>query len=261
MTVEYIPAASYDRWLATEKGRLIFSRIQHLLFELAVPVANESVLNVECRNGLYLQMFRQSGCALSGTASTRTWLDIARSRLGQTADLRLAEPEDLPFSDNEFDVVSLICVLETANNPQKALAEAIRVSRNRVVVGLLNPCSPAMTRRRLKKIFGFSPSAPLRFLRRSDLEIMIGKAMSRPPISWGSAVFLPDMFYSAFSELEEILPQKNNPLGAFVCVSFPVTYTYRTVQNPLLNVFDVKRRSAPAAAPDAVRGMLRRNEK
>lgn len=261
MTVEHIPAASYDRWLATEKGRLIFSRIQHLLFDLAAPAAGEAVLNVECRGGQYLKMFRQSGCTLSGTASTQSWLDLARSRLGTTVDLRLAGPEELPFSDNEFDMVSLICVLETAANPQKALAEAIRVSRNRVVVGLLNPYSPAVSRRRLKKMFGFSPSTPLKFIRRRELEIMIAKVMARPDMSWGSAVFLPDMFYSAFSELEDILPQKNNPLGAFICVSFPVTYSFRTLQNPLLNVFDVKRRSAPAAAPDAVRGMLRRNEK
>ncbi len=260
MTVVRNTTESHEHWLKTEKGKFVFSRIQNLLVDLTAPLSGESVLNVECRSGLYLKIFQESGCVLSGTDSSPDRLDMTRAKIGKTADLRQAKPEDLPFSDNEFDIVALIHVLETASDPQKVISEAIRVSRKRVVVGLLNPHSPAGSRRQIKEIFGFGPSTPTRYVRRGDLEFMIGQAMSKPSLRWGSAVFLPDLFRTFFSELEESLPQRNNPFGAFVCVSFPVTYTYRTVQNPLLNVFDVKRRSAPAA-PDVVRSMLGRNDR
>jgi len=53
-------------------------------------------------------------------------------------ELVLGNAADIPFSDNEFDVVTLTGGLQGSANPQKALAEAVRVSRNRVFVGFLN---------------------------------------------------------------------------------------------------------------------------
>ncbi|MCK7467369.1 MAG: methyltransferase domain-containing protein [Desulfosudis oleivorans] len=40
-------------------------------------------------------------------------LKIAREKHGDHAELILAQAEDIPFSDNEFDIVTIINVLET----------------------------------------------------------------------------------------------------------------------------------------------------
>jgi ubiquinone/menaquinone biosynthesis C-methylase UbiE len=260
MTIDHQSALLYDQWLKTEKGNFLFSRQKKLVCELTVPVPGSLVLNVGCRAGHYLQLFRGEKCVVSGTDTSDNLLGVARDRLGTAADLRRARPEDLPYSDNEFDLVTLIHVLETCADPQKALAEAIRVSRRLVFIGLMNPYSLFGTKQRIKELVGLPVSSPARYFRRHELEQTISRIMDHPLITRGSVICLPEMLYSVFSELEEAIPWKNNPLGAFVGIAFPVKYTYRTAQNPILNVFDVKKKSAQTAAPEAVRGMAQRTD-
>ena len=49
--------------------------------------------------------------------------------LGNRAGLFPGRAEDLPFEDNEFDIVTLITCLEFVENPEEALAEALRVAK------------------------------------------------------------------------------------------------------------------------------------
>ena len=46
--------------------------------------------------------------------------------------------EDLPFKDNEFDVVAALDVLEHLDNPHRALHELMRVARKSVLITLPN---------------------------------------------------------------------------------------------------------------------------
>ncbi|MFO7570115.1 MAG: class I SAM-dependent methyltransferase [Smithellaceae bacterium] len=260
MTIEQQNIQLYDQWLNTEKGRFLFSRQKKIIVELTAPNPGCTVLNVGCRAGHYLRLFRDEKCAVSGTDRSEILLGAARERLGTAADLRRARPEELPFADNEFDLVTLIHVLETCADPQRALAEAIRVSRRLVFIGLMNPHALFGTKQRIKALVGLPISGPTRYFRRRELALTITKVMDSASITWGSAIYLPDFFYTFFSELEEALPWKNNPLGAFVGMVFPVKYTYRTAQNPILSVFDMKAKSAQATAPEAVRGMMRETD-
>jgi len=74
-------------------------------------------------------------------------------------------------------------------------------------------------------------------------------------IKWGSVIYFPGIVYDFFEELEEMFPLRKNPFGAFVGLTFPVRYTYRTAQNPIINSFQLKT-NARDAAPEAVRDML-----
>jgi hypothetical protein len=57
-----------------------------------------------------------------------------------------------------------------------------------------------------------------------------------------------------------MFPVRKNPFGAFIGLTFPVKYTYRTAQNPVVNSFKLET-EARDAAPEAVRGMLRQADK
>ena len=57
-----------------------------------------------------------------------------------------------------------------------------------------------------------------------------------------------------------MFPLKKNPFGAFVGLTFPVKYTYRTAQSPIVNSFALKAK-ARDTAPEAVRDMLRQAHK
>jgi hypothetical protein len=55
----------------------------------------------------------------------------------------------LPFADDGFDLVALITTLEFLERPRAALAEALRVARRGLLLGVLNRCSLLGVQRRL----------------------------------------------------------------------------------------------------------------
>ena len=259
MLFDPLQAVSQDHWLETELGHYIFSRQEKLMMDLVCPAAGESVLDVGCGSGNYLNLFVQKKCSLTGIDPSDAALASARNKLGHRCELVRGSAVDLPFSDNEFDVVTLINNLRTLDNPKKIIAEAVRVSRSRVFIGFFNKHSFVGTRQSVRRLFGFPVTSGVRFFTIGEMQSIISEAMSSPAITWGSAIYLPAPVYNFFSELEELFPMKRNPLGAFVGMSFAVHYTYRTVQSPILNSFDVKSKSG-AAAPEAIRGMLQEGD-
>jgi len=59
------------------------------------------------------------------------------------------DAHSLPFADRSFDVTALITVLEFFPDPARALAEAVRVARRGVLLGVLNRWSLLALRHRL----------------------------------------------------------------------------------------------------------------
>jgi ubiquinone/menaquinone biosynthesis C-methylase UbiE len=255
MLFDPLQAVSQDHWLETELGRYVFSRQEKLIMDLVRPAAGESVLDVGCGSGNFLNLFVQKKCSLTGIDPSDAALVSARNKLGHRCDLVRGSAVDLPFSDNEFDVVTLINNLRTLDDPQRIVAEAVRVSRSRVFIGFFNKHTFVGTHQSVRKLFGFPVTSGVRFFTVREMQSFISEAVSSPSITWGSAIYFPAPVYTFFSELEELFPAKKNPLGAFVGMAFTVNYTYRTVQSPILNSFDVKAESR-AAAPEAVRVML-----
>lgn len=260
MSFDPIQAASGDQWLETEPGRYIFSRQEKLILDLLSPAAGESLLDVGCGTGNYLRLFRQKKCILTGIDSSAKALELARNKLGNQCELVLGNAADLPFSDNEFDIVTLISGPQPPGDPQKIIAEAVRVSRNRVFIGFFNKYFLAGTEHSVRKLFGFPAVPAMRFFTIGEMLSIIKETMATSSVRWGSVIYLPGPVYTLFSELEELFPMKNNPLGAFVGMVVPVRYTYRTVQNPIINSFELKA-DTQTGAPEAVRGMLREGDR
>ncbi len=242
--------------LETPRDDYIFSRQKDLVLDFVTPLAGERLLDIGCGTGNHLQIFREKWCSLTGVDASGQNLDVARQKHGDRAELIQAEPTDLPFSDNEFDIVTIINFLEIADNPQKIIEEAVRVCRSRIFIGFLNKYSFVGTRQRLKKMFGFPLSLPVRLYSLPEIKSMVADATSPASVKWGSVIYFPAIVYDFFEELEEMLPVRNNPFGAFVGLTFPVKYIYRTAQNPVMHSFQLKAK-ANHTAPEAVRDMLR----
>jgi SAM-dependent methyltransferase len=240
--------------LQTPRGQYFFSRQKELILELVLPRAGERVLCIVSRAGNYSQIFRDKWCSVTSIVPSAEQLDNARKQMGEGIELRLGEAEDLPFSDDEFDIVIVINTLETARNPQKVIAEAIRVCRERVFIGFLNKYSLAGTKQQLKGMFGFPLTGKISFFSIEEIKKMAGNLLGTQTIKWGSVIYFPTIVYDVATELEELVPHMKNPLGAFVGLSFPVKYIYRTVQNPLLKSYQLK--ADQVTAPEVVRGML-----
>jgi SAM-dependent methyltransferase len=223
----------HDDWQVTPAGRYLDGRIKSLILDLTLPRAGERLLDIGCGSGNHLDLFRKKGCDVTGLDASPSMLDLARQRLAQRADLHQGRAEDLPFSDSEFDVVTLIATLEFTDDPALAIAEAIRVCRGRVFIGVMNRYSLIGAQGRLMRLFNASINSKARFFHLARLTAMIRSQLQGVRVQWGSVIFLPWGWYGFGAGLDERLPVMNNPFGAFFGLSFSVTFSYQTIQQAI----------------------------
>jgi len=213
--------------------RYLDGRIKSLILDLTAPRAGERLLDVGCGSGEHLGLFRRKGCDVTGIDPSSFMLNQADQRLLGRAELRGGQAEDLPFSDNEFDIVTLINSLEFTSDPDRAVAEAIRVCRGRVFIGVMNRISLIGIQGRLPSLFPSPTGATARFFHLAPLSSMIRRQLPGVRIQWGSVLFLPWNWYGFATGLEERLPEMLTPFGAFFGLSFSVTFSFRTIQEPV----------------------------
>ncbi len=240
-------AQIYDDWLKTPTGRYIDGREKSLMLDLTTPRVGEKVLDVGCGTGEHLLLFMKKGCDVTGVEPSPYMLDIAKQKLENHADLYMEKAEDLPFSDNEFDIVTIISSLEFMADPQKAISEAIRVCRGRVFLGGMNRLSIAGKTWKYKYPGCPSVYEHARLFHIGQLAGMARYHLQGVRIQWGSVSFLPYSWYTFATGLEEMIPIMKNPFGAFWGMSFPVTFTYQTIQEIIKKPFKIEpRRRQPA---------------
>lgn len=99
----------------------------------------ESVLDVGCGPGWNFDHFKEYGpnVLYSGSDLSPRFVRVANKRIQEKygeSPIILADMRELPFKDNQFDVVLLQDVLEHTNGYEKPVREALRVARKRVIV-------------------------------------------------------------------------------------------------------------------------------
>ncbi|ABC76514.1 class I SAM-dependent methyltransferase [Syntrophus aciditrophicus] len=233
--------------------RFIESRGEKLILDLSMPRTGERLLDVGCGTGEHLLLFRNQGCSVTGVERSLDKIESARNKLGHRADIYAGEAEDLPFSDNEFDIVTLIASLELAGDPQKAIREAIRVSRDRVFMGVWNKYAV------LNFYGGFDhflcagrDERPVRLLGLLELVRWIRDLLPGVSIQWGSVIYFPLQWYTFMADFELRIPANRNPFGAFLGLSFSVQASYRTIQDVIREPLGVNAKSS-----QALRGVAR----
>jgi SAM-dependent methyltransferase len=105
-----------------------FRPLYQAAFDAAGIQKGCAVLDVGCGAGLAVQVAVENGATASGLDAAAGLVAIARER-SPGADIRVGEIEELPFSDDAFDIVSGFNSFQYAANPVKALSEAKRVAK------------------------------------------------------------------------------------------------------------------------------------
>ena len=208
--------------LALRGGSYIDSREKRLLMHLLSPKPGERVLSIVSGSDDFHLYLKSYGCHA-------TVFELDRRGAGSLSD----RAEQLPYCDNEFDIVTLIASLGFTRNPQKVIMEAARVSRGRVFLGVQNRYSLAGTQQRISHLFESMGNGEHLFSI-GQLKRMIANALGgKTRIKWGSVIFLPYGWYTFAGPIEENIPVSKNPFGAFLGISFSVTFRYRTIQDPI----------------------------
>lgn len=126
----------YETWYATTGGRADYLEKALLRRLLAGFPQARLILEVGCGTGHFTRWLNAQGLRAMGLDSSAPMLVEA---------LRLSSPPcvlgsalSLPFPTGTFDLVALITALEFIPDPVGALAEAIRVARGGLILGVLN---------------------------------------------------------------------------------------------------------------------------
>jgi len=214
-------ARRYDRWYETRWGRYADQRQRQLLVHMCEPQPGEQVLDVGCGTGRYLQWFAEMGLDPTGVDNSDEMVQVARQRLagsGEEGRALLADGTDLPFADNSFDLVTAITVLEFVEEPVALIREMLRVSRDRIFLGVLNRYSWYYLQQRLRRGRILSQA---HFYSVGEVVQLIREAGGRD-ITWrttlqGFATNLPLLHH--FCRLRDYLPGLSRlPWGAYIGV-------------------------------------------
>ncbi len=141
------PAAEYDGFAVAYSARN-----EHSLFNayyerpemirLAGDVAGLEVLDAGCGSGPLAEALRAKGAVVSAFDLSPAMVELARERLGQDADVRVADlGAPLPYADDRFDLVVASLALHYVEDWASALAELRRVLRpgGRLTVSIIHP--------------------------------------------------------------------------------------------------------------------------
>lgn len=86
------------------------------------PFEEMTVLDVGCGTGIHLEHYQKAGCNVFGIDQSPAMLRVARRRLGESADLRLGDASNMPYSDKAFDLIIMSTVLhEMPRNVRSAV--------------------------------------------------------------------------------------------------------------------------------------------
>jgi SAM-dependent methyltransferase len=112
------------------------------MLALAGDVTGRRILDAGCGSGPLFAALRDRGAIVTGFDKSAGMVELARRRLGDDADLRVAElGSPLPFPDATFDDVTASLVLHYLEDWGPALAELRRVLKpgGRLIVSVDHP--------------------------------------------------------------------------------------------------------------------------
>lgn len=127
----------YDAWYDTPRGRWIGGRELALAVSMLDFAPGATLLDAGCGTGWFTRRFSEGGFAVTGLDPDGAALEFARSRDDRSRYVA-GDARQLPFPDAAFDGVACITALNFMPDPQRAVAELVRVCRRRFVVGVLN---------------------------------------------------------------------------------------------------------------------------
>jgi ubiquinone/menaquinone biosynthesis C-methylase UbiE len=182
-------AAHYEAWYETPQGRQADQQEKQLLrWLMGLFPGVRTVLEIGCGTGHFTRWLRDEGFQAVG-------LDVSAAMLTQaqaldSLPLVRGDAHRLPFADGAVDLAVLITTLEFLARPQEALAEALRVARRGLVLGVLNLWSPLGLARRVGSLFRPSVYRAAHFYSVGELQRLVRSvAGPKAKVIWRTTLF------------------------------------------------------------------------
>lgn len=254
---DFHAARQYEQWFSKQKNRLAADLESRLMLGMLNPAAGESVLDIGCGTGASAAPLVERGLDVTGIDPSPYMLDILSETLGDRVSLYRGVAEDLPFDDNSFNHASLFTCLEFVDDPQKSLAEAFRVAKDRVFIGFLNRFALACIGRRVKGIFTPTIYNRATFFSVWEIKSMIRELMGPVPVTWRTVCQFPGPWGSWMKQIEGSGLVQRFPFGTFAGMVVTLVPRFRT--RPLAIRYQPKNVGNVAAGATGCSGMTPSN--
>lgn len=157
-------AAAYDRWFDSAWGQYALRVESRALLRALGDIRDGLALDVGSGTGRFMEVLAQRGARVVGLDVDRSMVGISSGRGHRSL---VGDGHRLPFRDACFDVSIAVTLLEFVDDPQRVVAEIMRVTRHRgrVVLALLNRASAwgiASARRRRRAPWSSARLLPAR---------------------------------------------------------------------------------------------------
>jgi SAM-dependent methyltransferase len=242
---DFKDARAYDAWLNRDENRALLDLESRLLFDLLKPMRGETVVGIGCGTGTGLAPMLEWGLQVTGVDPSPYMLDLVSEKFGDRVDLYRGHGEDLPFDDNSFSYACLITVLEFVDDPEKVLAEACRVAKDRVFIGFLNRYAIKGVQRRVEGIFTPSIFNRARFFSIWEIKRALRAVVGNVPVHWRTVCQLPGTPGRIGMRIEQSQLAQRCPFGAYAGVVASLVPLFRT--RPLAMPYQAKHRPGTVA--------------
>ena len=194
---------AYDAWYETARGRWIGDTEYRPLHRVLAPVPGDSLLDVGCGSGHFTRRFARENLRVTGIDPDSDMLRFAAAHAAAGEPYLLGDARALPFAARSFELCVCITALCFIREQSRALAEMVRVTRRRLVLGLLNRHSLLYLQK--GRAGGAGAYRGAHWHTRAEVgKLFEGLPLARPTLY--SAVFLPGG--SRFAQLCERLSMK-----------------------------------------------------
>lgn len=222
-------ASAEETWFSVPRNREKAELETALMVNMLRPRPGGRILDIGCGIGMSLVPFLEKGLLGTGLDPSPHMIKIAKNHLGNRADLHRGFAESLPFGDNSFDYAGLIKTLEFVDDPRKAIEEACRVAKDRLLIGLLNPHSTRGTKLRVQRIFTKTIYNHARFFSIWEVKQIIRTVLGDVPVSWRTISPFPSAGMGELShKIEHSELVQRFPFGAFTGMVVTLVPRFRT---------------------------------
>ena len=166
-------AEKYDSGNKGKHARSLYEDVLNKLDELSF----NNLLDVGCGTGNLLKLISTKyDVQVAGVDLTPKMLNIAKIKLGDEADLKIADSEDLPFDNDKFDMVICTDSFHHYPHPDKVLVEIGRVLKPDGMLLIADPYTPAPLRQLVNLYFKLSRSGDVKVYPESDIRKLLKEA-------------------------------------------------------------------------------------
>ena len=188
---DFKDAGGYDAGFQPAKKKYRLDLGIKLMLDLLEPQPGQRILDIGCGTGVSLGPLLDKGLSLTGIDPSPYMLDVAGKRFENRVDIHRGIAEDLPFEDNAFDSAVFFTSLEFTQRPAKAIEEACRVTKDTVVICVLNRYAPLNMGRLFKSFFVPTVYNHAHFFSIWELKQLLYAMLGKVPVKWRTTLQFP----------------------------------------------------------------------